>query len=99
MYQLAGDTQRHSHVLSSYLKIVAKGGIVAAGKATPQPGSIQYTMTIIIRAKMVPWFRIFVFYMNGNEMVSNSLWVDVKDDCKKVASFPSFLYHQLSYKY
>lgn len=38
--------------------------------------------TVIINKEMLPSFRIIAYYHpNDNEVVSDSIWVDVEDSC------------------
>ena len=39
-------------------------------------------MSVVIRKEMLPSFRIIAYYFtNDNEVVSDSVWVDVEDSC------------------
>ncbi|XP_027873419.1 complement C3-like isoform X1 [Xiphophorus couchianus] len=45
-------------------------------------GQVMVSMTLTVTKEMLPSFRILAFYHpNDNEVVSDSVWVDVKDSC------------------
>lgn len=45
-------------------------------------GQVLISLIVPITKDMVPSFRIVAYYhTNDNEMVSDSVWVDVKDTC------------------
>lgn len=45
-------------------------------------GQVVISMTIVITKKMLPSFRLIAYYHpNDNEVVSDSIWVDVQDSC------------------
>ncbi|CAK8698466.1 unnamed protein product [Clavelina lepadiformis] len=63
--------------------IVARGTVVAYGINYPRPGSEESAQTIQITHEMVPSMRIIAYYIIRNEVVSNSLWIDVVDSCRE----------------
>uniref|UniRef100_H2ZNR2 NTR domain-containing protein n=1 Tax=Ciona savignyi TaxID=51511 RepID=H2ZNR2_CIOSA len=62
--------------------VVARGSIVASGKNTPLANAHDSTQIIDITHKMVPSARVVAYYLHGAEVVSNSVWIDVIDECK-----------------
>lgn len=45
-------------------------------------GQVLISLIVPITKEMVPSFRIVAYYHTGdNELVSDSVWVDVKDTC------------------
>lgn len=45
-------------------------------------GQVIISMTVVITKNMMPSFRLIAYYHpNDNEVVSDSIWVDVKDSC------------------
>lgn len=51
------------------------------GRYTTQ-GQVLISLIIPITKDMLPSFRIIAYYhTNANEVVSDSVWVDVKDTC------------------
>lgn len=45
-------------------------------------GQVLISLIVPITKDMVPSFRIVAYYhTNDNELVSDSIWVDVKDTC------------------
>lgn len=45
-------------------------------------GQVIISMTVVITKNMLPSFRLIAYYHpNDNEVVSDSVWVDVKDSC------------------
>uniref|UniRef100_A0A4W3HUN9 Complement C4-like n=1 Tax=Callorhinchus milii TaxID=7868 RepID=A0A4W3HUN9_CALMI len=66
-----------------YYLVTNKGRVVRAGKTR----RLEKTeLTIPVDVSLVPTFRLIAYYYIGNdhrsEMVANSLWVDVKDECE-----------------
>ncbi|XP_072005882.1 venom factor-like isoform X2 [Engystomops pustulosus] len=57
--------------------ITTKGRIVKVGR---QPQSLV-TMSLPITGDLIPSFRIIAYYIVGNEIVSDSTWVEVTDSC------------------
>ena len=71
--------------LGSFLmQVVARGTIVYANVLLPRAGNSQSLESFVVTQKMVPSARIVAYYLVGSEIVSNSLWFDVVDQCKTV---------------
>lgn len=63
------------------LQILSRGQLVANGRYNTK-GQVLISLIIPITKDMVPSFRIVAYYhTNDNELVSDSVWVDVKDTC------------------
>ncbi|XP_073716231.1 complement C3 isoform X2 [Misgurnus anguillicaudatus] len=61
--------------------ITSKGQIVKAGRFKRR-GQSLVTLSLPVTKDMVPSFRFVAYYHVGtNEVVSDSVWVDVKDTC------------------
>ncbi|KAF1388635.1 hypothetical protein PFLUV_G00092340 [Perca fluviatilis] len=84
-----GDNLKFSLVLNirekqnndiTYL-ILSRGQLVNNGRYK-NTGQTLISLNVPITKNMLPSFRIIAYYhTNGNEVVSDSLWVDVKDSC------------------
>ena len=59
-------------------QVLNKGQIVSAGRLV---GQALVTFSMQVTKDMVPSFRIVAYYHVGGEVVSDSVWVDVKDTC------------------
>ncbi|KAM3622593.1 uncharacterized protein V6R79_000787 [Siganus canaliculatus] len=72
--------QENSQRDVTYL-IVSRGQLVTYGRFQIQ-SQIMFTLTLPVTKEMMPSFRIVAYYhTNNNEMVSDSVWVDVMDSC------------------
>uniref|UniRef100_A0A8D0AAI4 NTR domain-containing protein n=1 Tax=Sander lucioperca TaxID=283035 RepID=A0A8D0AAI4_SANLU len=61
--------------------ILSRGQLVKNGRFKTR-GQILISLTVTVTKEMLPSFRIIAYYhTNGNEVVSDSVWVDVKDSC------------------
>ncbi|XP_045902912.1 complement C3-like [Micropterus dolomieu] len=61
--------------------ILSRGQLVEKGRYKTR-GQVLISLTVIITKEMLPSFRIIAYYhTNDNEVVSDSVWVDVKDSC------------------
>ncbi|KAG8573856.1 hypothetical protein GDO81_008883 [Engystomops pustulosus] len=61
--------------------IMTKGRILKADRQPRLPGQPLVTMSLPIREEFIPSFRIIAYYIVGNEIVADSIWVDVTDSC------------------
>ncbi|KAM4038068.1 complement C3 [Anomaloglossus baeobatrachus] len=61
--------------------IMNKGRILKVGKQPRMQGQALVTMTLPITEEFIPSFRFIAYYIVGNEIVSDSVWVDVTDSC------------------
>ncbi|KAG5278132.1 hypothetical protein AALO_G00095550 [Alosa alosa] len=78
-FQLAGGSSTQNQELT-YL-ILNKGQLVQAERFKRQ-GQTLVTLSLPVTKDMVPSFRIVAYYHVGStEVVSDSVWVDVKDTC------------------
>ncbi|XP_033961667.1 complement C3-like [Pseudochaenichthys georgianus] len=61
--------------------IMSRGQLVQNGRYKTI-GQVLISLIVPITKDMLPSFRIIAYYhTNGNEVVSDSVWVDVKDSC------------------
>uniref|UniRef100_A0A672IJN8 Complement C3-like n=1 Tax=Salarias fasciatus TaxID=181472 RepID=A0A672IJN8_SALFA len=61
--------------------ILARGQLVKFGREKTQ-GQVLISLNVPITETMLPSFRIVAYYHpSDNEVVSDSIWVDVKDSC------------------
>ncbi|XP_078100911.1 complement C3-like [Sander vitreus] len=84
-----GDTVKVNLILNrqenhdndiTYL-ILSRGQLVKNGRFKTR-GHIVIYLAVTVTKEMLPSFRIIAYYhTNGNEVVSDSVWVDVKDSC------------------
>ncbi|XP_077327722.1 LOW QUALITY PROTEIN: complement C3-like [Lithobates pipiens] len=61
--------------------ILSKGRIMTVGKQKRDKGQSLVSMSLIVTKDLIPSFRIVAYYTIENEIVSDSLWVDVVDEC------------------
>uniref|UniRef100_A0ABM5FQH8 Complement C3 n=1 Tax=Pogona vitticeps TaxID=103695 RepID=A0ABM5FQH8_9SAUR len=62
--------------------ILTKGKILRVGRQPRRAGQNLVTMSQRITPDLIPSFRIVAYYAVGNnEIVADSVWVDVKDTC------------------
>ncbi|KAF1388624.1 hypothetical protein PFLUV_G00092220 [Perca fluviatilis] len=84
-----GDNLKFNLILSkqetqntdiTYL-ILSRGQLVKNGRYR-STGQVQISLNVPITQNMLPSFRIVAYYhTNDNEVVSDSIWMDVKDSC------------------
>uniref|UniRef100_A0A8C0AV19 Complement C3 n=1 Tax=Buteo japonicus TaxID=224669 RepID=A0A8C0AV19_9AVES len=75
----ARDSVSHFTYLVS---IMSKGRIVRVGRQRHEAGQTLVTMSLPVTAELIPSFRIVAYYfVLPNEIVADSIWVDVKDTC------------------
>lgn len=68
------------------LQITSRGQVVKNGRYRTR-GQVLISLIIPITKEMLPSFRIVAYYhTNDNEVVSDSVWVDVKDSCMGTVS-------------
>ncbi|XP_041788921.1 complement C3-like [Chelmon rostratus] len=61
--------------------IMSRGQLVESGRYEAK-GQVLISLIVTITKEMLPSFRIIAYYhTNSNEVVSDSVWVDVKDSC------------------
>ncbi|KAK5899739.1 hypothetical protein CesoFtcFv8_009183, partial [Champsocephalus esox] len=74
------NRQESHHNDITYL-IMSRGQLVKNGRYKTI-GQVLISLIVPITKDMLPSFRIIAYYhTNGNEVVSDSVWVDVKDSC------------------
>ncbi|XP_033029307.1 venom factor-like [Lacerta agilis] len=62
--------------------ILTKGKVFRVGRQPKAAGQNLVTMSLPITPDLIPSFRIVAYYQLGNnEIVADSVWVDVKDTC------------------
>ncbi|XP_043938312.1 complement C3-like [Protopterus annectens] len=65
--------------------IMSKGRIIKVGRQVRQSGQALVTMSLTAKEDFIPSFRVIAYYTmdtpKGRDVVSDSLWVDVKDTC------------------
>ncbi|KAM5170452.1 complement C3 [Mantella aurantiaca] len=61
--------------------IMNKGRVLKVDRQSRLPGQALVTMSLPITVEFIPSFRMIAYYIVGNEIVSDSIWVDVADSC------------------
>ncbi|KAG5854132.1 hypothetical protein ANANG_G00034310 [Anguilla anguilla] len=61
--------------------VLNKGQLVHAARYQRLKGQSLVTLSLQVTKDMVPSFRFVAYYHVGPEVVSDSVWVDVKDTC------------------
>ncbi|XP_033961544.1 complement C3-like isoform X1 [Pseudochaenichthys georgianus] len=73
--------RQESHDTDITYLIMSRGQLVEKGRQKTI-GQVVITLMVLITKDMLPSFRIIAYYhTNVNEVVSDSVWVDVKDSC------------------
>ncbi|XP_033986627.1 complement C3-like, partial [Trematomus bernacchii] len=73
--------RQESHDTDVTYLIMSRGQLVQKGRYNTI-GQVLISLMVIITKDMLPSFRIIAYYhTNENEVVSDSVWVDVKDSC------------------
>ncbi|XP_075944184.1 complement C3-like [Anarhichas minor] len=73
--------RQESHDTDITYLILSKGQLVNNGRYR-SGGQVVISLIVPVTKEMLPSFRIIAYYhTNGNEVVSDSVWVDVKDSC------------------
>ncbi|XP_042340611.1 complement C3-like isoform X1 [Plectropomus leopardus] len=72
-------SKRENHDIT-YL-ILSRGQLVKNGRFKTR-GQVLISLTVTVTKEMLPSFRVIAYYhTDANEVVSDSVWVDVKDSC------------------
>ncbi|PIO39686.1 hypothetical protein AB205_0048090 [Aquarana catesbeiana] len=61
--------------------IMNKGRVLKVDRQQRLAGQALVTMNIPITVDYIPSFRLIAYYIVGNDIVSDSIWVDVADTC------------------
>ncbi|XP_061871330.1 complement C3 isoform X2 [Colius striatus] len=62
--------------------IMSKGRIIHVGRQRHEAGQSLVTMSLPVTTELIPSFRIVAYYyVLPNEIVADSVWIDVKDTC------------------
>ncbi|XP_075062652.1 complement C3 [Mixophyes fleayi] len=61
--------------------IMNKGRILKVDRQPRLPGQSLVTISLPITEQFIPSFRMIAYYILANEIVSDSVWVDVTDSC------------------
>ncbi|KAJ8246294.1 hypothetical protein GJAV_G00265970 [Gymnothorax javanicus] len=61
--------------------VLSKGQIVQAGRYKRSKEQSLVTLSLPVTKDMIPSFRFVAYYHVGSEVVSDSVWVDVKGAC------------------
>lgn len=70
---------------------MSRGQLVKSGRHT-LTNQVLVSLIIPITKEMLPSFRVVAFYhTNDNKVVSDSIWVDVKDSCMGTVSLFALL--------
>lgn len=82
------------------LQISSRGQLVSHGRYRTR-GQVLISLIVPITKDMLPSFRIVAYYhTNDNEVVSDSVWVDVKDTCMgSVSLFKWVAYTEWSFNW
>uniref|UniRef100_A0A8D0A9C0 Complement C3-like n=1 Tax=Sander lucioperca TaxID=283035 RepID=A0A8D0A9C0_SANLU len=84
---LSRQEQQNNNI--TYL-ILSRGQLVKNGRYR-SAGQVLISLNVPITQNMLPSFRIVAYYhTNDNEVVSDSIWVDVKDSCMGSLLFKFF---------
>lgn len=63
-------------------QILSKGQLISSQRLEWRNGQGLVTHSLTVNKDMIPSFRIVAYYHVGQkEVVSDSVWVDVKDTC------------------
>uniref|UniRef100_A0AAZ3Q3F2 Anaphylatoxin-like domain-containing protein n=1 Tax=Oncorhynchus tshawytscha TaxID=74940 RepID=A0AAZ3Q3F2_ONCTS len=67
---------------SLYSQILSKGQLINSQKIEWNKGQGLMSLPLVVNKDMIPSFRVVAYYHVGhNEVVSDSVWIDVKDTC------------------
>uniref|UniRef100_A0A8C7GJF6 Complement C3 n=1 Tax=Oncorhynchus kisutch TaxID=8019 RepID=A0A8C7GJF6_ONCKI len=68
--------------LGSSPSILSKGQLIKSQKIEWNKGQGLMSLPLVVNKDMIPSFRVVAYYHVGhNEVVSDSVWIDVKDTC------------------
>uniref|UniRef100_A0A8C7GJ86 Complement C3 n=1 Tax=Oncorhynchus kisutch TaxID=8019 RepID=A0A8C7GJ86_ONCKI len=63
-------------------QILSKGQLIKSQKIEWNKGQGLMSLPLVVNKDMIPSFRVVAYYHVGhNEVVSDSVWIDVKDTC------------------
>lgn len=66
-------------------QILSKGALRRSGSAEI---GVTASVSFILGPDMIPSFRLVGYYYNANgEIVADSIWIDVKDECEGKVSY------------
>ncbi|XP_063150450.1 complement C3 [Candoia aspera] len=81
-FNLRGNAQSLNTIKYFTYIILTKGKISRIGRQPRIAGQNLVTMTLRVTPELIPAFRFVAYYEVGNnEIVADSVWVDVKDTC------------------
>ncbi|XP_028450259.1 complement C3 [Perca flavescens] len=73
--------RKENHDIDITYLILSRGQLVKNGRFKTR-GQILISLTVTVTKEMLPSFRIIAYYhTTSNEVVSDSVWVNVKDSC------------------
>uniref|UniRef100_G3N8L1 Alpha-2-macroglobulin bait region domain-containing protein n=2 Tax=Gasterosteus aculeatus TaxID=69293 RepID=G3N8L1_GASAC len=73
--------RQETHITDITILILSRGQLVSFRRHKIE-GQTLISLMVSITKEMLPSFRIVAYYhTNANEVVSDSVWVDVKDSC------------------
>uniref|UniRef100_A0A8C9TAH6 Complement C3 n=1 Tax=Scleropages formosus TaxID=113540 RepID=A0A8C9TAH6_SCLFO len=80
---LANDNPGVQNEITQFTYLVVnKGQIVLANRQERKQGQSLVTLTLPVTKDMVPSFRFVAYYhLGADQVVSDAVWVDVKDTC------------------
>lgn len=63
-------------------QILSKGQLISSQKIEWNKGQGLMSLPLTVNKDMIPSFRVVAYYhVDKNEVVSDSVWIDVKDTC------------------
>ncbi|XP_077326611.1 A.superbus venom factor 1-like isoform X2 [Lithobates pipiens] len=62
--------------------VLSRGQIIKVGRQERKKNQTLVTLVLPITWEMLPSFRFVAYYVVKNEIVSDSIWIDVEDSCK-----------------
>uniref|UniRef100_A0AAZ3PED3 Anaphylatoxin-like domain-containing protein n=1 Tax=Oncorhynchus tshawytscha TaxID=74940 RepID=A0AAZ3PED3_ONCTS len=74
------SAQNNNHEIT--FLILSKGQLINSQKIEWNKGQGLMSLPLVVNKDMIPSFRVVAYYHVGhNEVVSDSVWIDVKDTC------------------